>query len=105
MCIDYRELNKNTVPDRYPLPLISEQISRLHGAKFFSKLDCASGFHLIPMSEESIERTAFITPFGQYEYLTMPFGLRNAISIFQRAIVEALGELVYNTSLFTWTIS
>ncbi|KAJ2943625.1 hypothetical protein O0L34_g16737 [Tuta absoluta] len=95
MCIDYRELNRNTVPDRYPLPLISDQITRLHGAKYFTKLDCASGFHLIPVSEQSIERTAFITPDGQYEFLTMPFGLRNAVSVFQRAIVKALRDLVH----------
>lgn len=93
MCIDYRELNTNTVPDHYPLPLISDQISRLHGTHFFTKLDCASGFHLIPVQPESIERTAFVTPDGQYEFLTMPFGLRNAISVFQRAIINALGNL------------
>lgn len=93
MCVDYRELNKNTVPDRYPLPLISEQISRLNGANYFTKLDCASGFHLIPVKEDSIERTAFVTADGQYEFLAMPFGLRNAISVFQRALMIALGEL------------
>jgi hypothetical protein len=96
MVIDYRELNNNTVPDRYPLPLIQDQISRLHGANYFTKLDCASGFHLIPVSPESIERTAFVTPEGTYEYLSMPFGLRNAISVFQRAIVKALGDLAHD---------
>lgn len=95
MCIDYRELNSNTVPDNYPLPLIIDQITRLHGAHYYTKLDCASGFHLIPVQEQSIERTAFVTNDGQYEYLTMPFGLRNAISVFQRAIMNALGELAY----------
>lgn len=97
MCIDYRELNSNTVPDRYPLPLISDLISRLKGAHYFTKLDCASGFHLIPIKdEESIERTAFITPDGQYEYISMPFGLRNAMSVFQRAIIKALGDLAHS---------
>lgn len=95
MCIDYRELNSNTVPDHYPIPLISDQISRLAGANYFTKLDCASGFHLIPVQVESIERTSFVTAEGQYEFLTMPFGLRNAISVFQRAIVNALGELAH----------
>lgn len=76
-----------------PLPLTSDQISRLNGAHFFTKLDCASGFHLIPVQAESVERTAFITPDGQYEFLTMPYGLRNAISVFQRAIINALGDL------------
>ncbi|XP_053989913.1 uncharacterized protein LOC128882354 [Hylaeus volcanicus] len=93
---DYRELNSNTVPDRYPLPLITDQIARLHGPNLFSKLDCASGFHLIPVGEESIESTAFITSEGQYEFLTMPFGLKNAISVFQRVIMNALGDLAHD---------
>ncbi|XP_046976624.1 uncharacterized protein LOC124542776 [Vanessa cardui] len=96
MCIDYRELNNNTVPDRYPLPLISDQISRLSGSNYFSQLDCASGFHSIPVNVDSIEKTAFITPDGQYEFLTMPFGLKNAISVFQRAIMNALGDLAHD---------
>lgn len=91
MCIDYRELNRNTVPDRFPLPLIGDQIARLSGASYYTCLDCASGFNQIPVSEDSIERTAFVTPNGQYEYLAMPFGLRNAPSVFQRAVSKALG--------------
>lgn len=94
LCVDYRELNSNTVPDKYPLPLINDQIQRLSGAKYFTTLDMASGFHQLPIHEDSIERTAFVTPDGQFEYLTMPFGLRNAPSVFQRAINKALGELV-----------
>lgn len=96
LCVDYRELNDNTVPDRFPLPLISDQIARLHGGYYFTILDMASGFHQIPIEQESIERTAFVTPDGQFEYLTMPFGLRNAPSVFQRAIVRALGDLVHS---------
>lgn len=93
LCIDYRELNSNTVPDRYPLPLIGDQIQRLVGANYFSSLDMASGYHQIPIHPDSIERTAFVTPDGQFEYVTMPFGLRNAPSVYQRAINKALGEL------------
>lgn len=92
--MDYRELNDNTVPERFPLPLISDQIARLHGGQYFSVLDLASGFHQIRIAEESIERTAFVTPDGQYEYLAMPFGLKNAPSVFQRSIINALGDLV-----------
>lgn len=66
MCIDYRELNSNNVPDRYPLPLISVQIALLGSPNYLSQLDCASGFHLIPKNVDSTERTAFITPDGQY---------------------------------------
>lgn len=96
LCVDYRELNDNTIPDRFPLPLISDQIARLHGGHYFTVLDMASGFHQVPIEQESIERTAFVSPDGQFEYLTMPFGLRNAPSVFQRAIVKALGDLVHS---------
>uniref|UniRef100_A0A6M2DDL8 RNA-directed DNA polymerase n=1 Tax=Xenopsylla cheopis TaxID=163159 RepID=A0A6M2DDL8_XENCH len=96
LCVDYRELNKNMVADRYPLPLISDQIARLQNAKFFVSLDMASGFHQIPIHPDSIEYTAFVTPDGQYEYMTMPFGLKNAPSVFQRAILKALGDLAYS---------
>ncbi|KAL0894307.1 hypothetical protein ABMA27_014304 [Loxostege sticticalis] len=94
MCIDYRELNANTIRDHYPLPLISDQIDQLEGGKYYSSLDMASGFHQIPISEDSIEKTAFITPDGLYEYLTMPFGLCNAPSVYQRCINRALGTLL-----------
>ncbi|CAH2265776.1 jg7961 [Pararge aegeria aegeria] len=93
LCVDYRELNANTVRDHYPLPLISEQLDQLADAKYFTCLDMAAGFHKIPISKESIEKTSFITPDGQYEYLTMPFGLTNAPSVYQRAINKALGDI------------
>lgn len=66
MCIDYRELNSDNVPNRYPLPLISVQIALLVCSNYFSQVDCASGFHLIPKNVDSTERTAFITLDGQY---------------------------------------
>ncbi|XP_011872774.1 PREDICTED: uncharacterized protein LOC105564750, partial [Vollenhovia emeryi] len=90
MCVDYRELNDNTRSDHYPLPRIDDQIDRLCGAHYFTSLDMASGFHQIPIHAESIERTAFVTPDGQFEYLTMPFGLKNAPPVFQRSINKAL---------------
>lgn len=99
LCVDYRELNANTVRDNYPLPLISEQLDQLADAKYFTCLDMAAGFHQIPISPESIEKTSFITPDGQYEYLTMPFGLTNAPSVYQRAINKALGDLRGKTAL------
>lgn len=94
MCVDYRQLNANTVPDRFPLPLISDQIDRLYGCHYFTTLDMASGFHQLPIHPDSVEKTAFVTPEGHFEYLTMPFGLRNAPSVFQRAVTKALGSLV-----------
>lgn len=90
MCVDFRELNSNTRPEHYPLPRIEEQIDQLTGAQFFSSLDMASGFHQIPVHPDSVEKTAFVTPEGQFEYLAMPFGLRNAPSVYQRCITKAL---------------
>ncbi|XP_076284028.1 uncharacterized protein LOC143210757 [Lasioglossum baleicum] len=103
LCVDYRELNSNTVPDRYPLPLISDQIQRLSGAQYFTTLDMASGFHQIPIHEDSIEKTAFVTPDGQYEYLSMPLGLRNAPSYATwgtLAVVSAIKAINYCVNLF-----
>ncbi|XP_046434515.1 uncharacterized protein LOC124186677 [Neodiprion fabricii] len=99
LCVDFRELNANTVADRYPLPLIQDQLDRLCGAYYFSSLDRTAGFHQIPVKENSIEKLAFITPDGQFEYLTMPFGLMNAPAVYQRAINNALGELRYSFAI------
>lgn len=99
LCVDFRELNSNTVRDHYPLPLIQDHIDKLGKARFFSSLDMESGFHQIRISEESIEKTAFVTPDGQYEYLSMPFGLSNAPSVYQRAINAALGDYRDNIAL------
>lgn len=98
MCVDYRELNSNTLRDHYPLPLISDQIDQLAKGQFFTTLDMAAGFHQIPIAESSIEKTAFVTPDGLYEYTTMPFGLSNACSVYQRCINRALSPLLGNVA-------
>ena len=75
MCIDYRALNKQTVKDRYPLLRIDLLLDRLGQARVFSKLDFAQGYHQIAMAKDSVEKTAFRTNLGQWEYLVMLFGL------------------------------
>jgi hypothetical protein len=84
-CVDYRRLNANTLPDKYPLPRIEDLIRSAKG-KIFSKVDLRSGYHQIPVHPADIPKTATITPFGLYEFVRMPFGLRTAGSTFQRFI-------------------
>ena len=85
-CGDYRGLNETTVNDRYPLPYIQDFNSKLAGAKIFSKIDLVRGYHQIPMAADSVPKTAIVTPFGLWEFLRMPFGLKNAAQAFQRLI-------------------
>jgi len=94
-CGDYRRLNTVTVPDRYPLPNIADFTSRVAGSTIFSKLDLQKGYYQVPMAEEDICKTAIITPFGMFEFLRLPFGLRNAGNTFQRMMDSILGDLPY----------
>lgn len=92
--VDYRKLNETTIDDRFPIPNITDILDRLGRANYFTTLDLANGFHQIEMSPDSIHKTAFSTETGHYEYLRMPFGLKNAPSTFQRVMNNILKGLI-----------
>jgi hypothetical protein len=75
MCIDFRKLNKMSKFDAYPMPRIDDLLEKVSKAHYISNLDFAKGYYQIPLSRQSRDKTAFITPFGLYEFIVMPFGL------------------------------
>ncbi|CAK9834317.1 Transposon Tf2-9 polyprotein [Anthophora retusa] len=94
LCVDYRLLNRKIARDRYPLPLIEDQLDLLQGAKIYSTLDLKNGFFHVELSRDSRKYTSFIVPDGQYEFLKVPFGLCNSPSVFQRFINSIFRELI-----------
>ena len=99
MCIDYRALNKVTIKNRYPLPRIDDLFDCLKGAKYFTCLDLASGYHQVRISEEDIPKTAFRTPLGHFQYKVLSFGLTNAPATFQNAMNDMLQPYLRKSAL------
>lgn len=99
LVVDYRKLNQKTISERYPMPEIQNILDQLGGNKYFSTLDLASSFQQIKVNEADVEKTAFSINSGKYEFLRMPFGLKNAPVIFQRALDdifrEHIGKICY----------
>jgi len=94
LCVDYRNLNKLTILNKYPLPLMDELPDRVAGGKVFTKPDLKDGYHLIRMRKGNEPKTAFRTRYGQYEYKVMPFELVNAPGPFQTMMNKILREFL-----------
>ena len=92
-CVDYRGLNAVTIKDKYPIPRVDDLMAAFNGAKLFSTIDMASGYWQVPMAEEDIEKTAFVTHAGLYEYTVASFGLSTVPETYQRLIDKLIAGL------------
>ena len=95
LVMDYRALNKVTWKFMWPMPRIEDIFSKLNSAKYFSTFDLHAGYHHIPLNEDSISKTAFTSPFGKYEYLTVPYGLAQTPVYFQELMNKVLKDLPF----------
>ena len=111
LCVDYRKLNSRTKKENFPVPNIEETLNSLGNKRYFTNLDLLSGYHQIPIAEQSTQYTGFVTPTGHYEYTCMPFGLSNAPAIFMRLMrkicdrVKSLDIIVYLDDILISTVT
>lgn len=107
LCVDYRKVNAVTLPDSYPLPRMDDIIDNLGTARYVSKLDLLQGYYQVPLTERAKPISAFVTPFGLWEFVVLPFGMRNAPGTFQRLMNHLIAELpgvrVYLDDLVVWS--
>ena len=94
-CGDFRRLNLRTANDKYPVPHLQDFSAQLHGCRFFSKVDLVRGYHQIPVAPEDVHKTAVITPFGLFEFLRTPFGLKNTAQAFQQLMDTICQDLPF----------
>ena len=100
LCVDYRRLNKVTKPDPFPMLRVDELIDRIGMARYITIFDLTKGYYQIPVHQDSIEKTTFVTPVGKYEFIVMPFGLMGAPSVFQWLMNVVLSEYIPFSSAY-----